>query len=68
MTAEIFGHPSSLTTPQAFDRLEAETGRKAVIDNHFIRMVSIGDAYDMVESQSWLGQLGAFPDHGGNAA
>lgn len=59
-TAEIFGHPSSLTTPQAFDRLEAETGLKAVIDNHFIRMVSIGDAYDMVDSSAYLSKIGAF--------
>lgn len=66
--AVIYGHPASLHTPQDVARLEEQTGRKAVITRHGVKLVSTEDAYDMVDRQSWLGRIGAFPDHGGDAA
>lgn len=36
----IFGHPASLHTPQDVERLEAQTGRKAVITRHGVKLIS----------------------------
>lgn len=59
--AVILAFPASLHTPQDMERLEAQTGRKAVIVGHSIKLVSTEDAYNMVERQAYLGQPGAFP-------
>ncbi len=66
--AVILVHPAILHTPQDVERLEAQTGRKAVITGHGVKLVSTEDAYDMVDLQDWLGRPGAFPDHDGDAA
>lgn len=58
--AVIIGHLSSLHTPQDFERLEEQTGRKAVIENNFVRLVCLDDAYDMVDQQSYMGRIGTF--------
>ena len=59
--AVILGHPASLNTPQDFERLEEQTGRKAVITRHGIELIQTEDAYDMVDRQAYLGRLGSFP-------
>lgn len=58
--AVIFGHPASLHTPQDVERLEAQTGRKAVITRHGVELISTDDAYDMVDRHAYLGKVGAF--------
>lgn len=58
--AVILGHPASLHTPQDVERLEEQTGRKAVITKHGVKLVEAGDAYDMVDRQSYLGKIGSY--------
>lgn len=57
--AVIYGHPASLHTPQNVERLESQTGRKAVIVGHSIKCVPFDD-YELVMRHDSL-EFGAFP-------
>lgn len=59
--AVILGHPARLHTPQDVQRMEEQTGRRAVITRHGVKLVSTEDAYDMVDRQDYLGHPGSFP-------
>lgn len=59
--AVILGHPAHLHTPDDVTRLEEQTGRKAIITRTGVRLVLDEDAYEMVDRQAYLGQVGGFP-------
>lgn len=49
--AVIYGHPASLRTPQDFERLEEQTGRKAVIIRSGIRLIPADETSDLIDIQ-----------------
>lgn len=57
-TADIYGHPAALHTPQDFDRMEAQTGLKAMIVGHKIKMIPMHD-FEIAAAQEWLMKIGA---------
>lgn len=58
--AVILAHTASLHSPQDVARLEEQTGRKAVITRHGVKLVQVDDDYSLVDRQAYLGQIGAF--------
>lgn len=60
-TTVILGHPSHIRKPEDLERLEEQTGRKAIIARTGVRLVLAEDACEMVDRQAYLGQIGDFP-------
>ena len=47
--AVIFGHPASLHTPQDVERLEEQTGRRAIFDGQIVKLQQVeceSETYD----------------------